>query len=185
MASKSTITALITVLVLTGFLGSRCNSVGAATHGSDATKPATVDWPVYGGQLSNDHYSELTQVNRSNVNQLKVAWTYDTGEPGGLETSPLIVGRVLYAYTPSQKVIALDAVTGKLLWKFDSGVTGAQPVRGLSYWTGGKQSRLLAGVMNFLYALNPATGKPIPDFGEDGRIDLRTGLSKLDFHLAN
>ncbi len=76
---------------------------------------ANLDWPVYGGQSTNQHYSSLTQINRGNVKKLKVAWTYDTGEDGGLETSPLIVGRSLYAYTPSQKVIALDAVTGKLL----------------------------------------------------------------------
>src|SRR5882672_292721 len=64
---------------------------------------ANADWPVYGGQPANQHYSNLTQINRSNVNKLKVAWTYETGEDGGLETSPLIVGRTLYAYTPTQK----------------------------------------------------------------------------------
>ena len=184
MASKGTSTAFIAVLAFAGFLGSRCGIAGAATHDSDTTKQANVDWPVYGGQTSNDHYSALTQINRSNVNKLKVAWTYDTGEPGGMETSPVIVGRVLYAYTPSQKVIALDAVTGKLLWKFDSGITGEQPVRGVSYWTDGQQSRLFAGVMNFLYALDPATGKPIPDFGEGGRIDLRKNL-RGDYQLQS
>src|SRR5579859_5107041 len=132
MTLKGTGTVLIPVLVLTSFVGVRCKIVGAATQSSDAKKRATVDWPVYGGQPSNDHYSELAQINRSNVNKLKVAWTYDTGEPGGMETSPLIAGRVLYTYTPSQKVIALDAATGKLLWKFDSGVTAEQPVRGAS-----------------------------------------------------
>ena len=71
--------------------------------------------------MEGQHYSPLTQINRNNVTKLKVQWTYDTGEEGILETNPLIVGRVLYAYTPSQKVIALDAATGKLLWKFDSG----------------------------------------------------------------
>ena len=103
------------------------------------------DWPVYGGQSEGDHYSPLTQISRANVHLLKESWRYDAREEGGLETNPVIVGRTLYAYTASQKVIAVDAGTGKLLWKFDSGVTGAQPVRGLSYWTDGKQSRLLAG----------------------------------------
>ena len=131
---------------------------------------------MYGGQLANDHYSPLTQINRSNVNQLKVAWTFDTREQGGLQTSPLVVGRVLYAYTPTQKVIALDAATGKLLWTFDSGIKGTQPDRGLSWWSDGSESRLFADVMNFLYALDPATGKPIPTFGENGRIDLRKEL---------
>ena len=137
---------------------------------------ANADWPVYGGQPTNQHYSSLTQINRANVNKLKVAWTFDTGEEGGLETSPLIVGRTLFAYTPSQKVIAVDGVTGKLLWKFDSGIKAEQPARGVAYWTDGKEGRVLAGVMNYLYALDPATGKPIPSFGEGGRIDLRKNL---------
>jgi len=130
-----------------------------------------------GGQASADHYSSLQQINRRNVKQLKVAWQFDAGEAGnGMETNPIIVGRSVYTYTSSQKVIALDATTGKLLWTFNSGINGTQPVRGLAYWTDGKESRLLAGIMNFLYALDPATGKPIEGFAENGRIDLRKGL---------
>ena len=71
------------------------------------------------GAPENTHYSSLKQINRENVKQLQVAWRFDTGESGGLQTSPIIVGDVLYAYSPSQKVIALNAATGKLLWKFD------------------------------------------------------------------
>jgi quinoprotein glucose dehydrogenase len=136
----------------------------------------TIDWPTYGGQVEENHYSALTQINRQNVSQLRVAWKYDSEEGGGLETSPIIVGKTLYACTPSQKVVALDATTGKLLWKFDSKIVGTQPVRGVSYWTDGKESRIFAGVMNFLYALDPATGEPIAQFGENGRIDLRKNL---------
>src|ERR1700761_276437 len=160
---------------------------GGAQHsidtqsGSRETRPPARDWPVYGGQKADDHYSPLTQINRGNVGKLAVAWTYDTGEKGvGLQTSPLIVGRALYAYTPTQKVIALDAATGKLLWSFDSGVAGTQPVRGLTWWADsskyGSGSRLFAGIANFLYALDPRDGKPITSFGEAGRIDLRKNL---------
>src|SRR5271155_5615399 len=138
----------------------------------------SIDWPVDGGQLAGDHYSTLSQINRRNVSQLRVAWTYDTGEQGGVQTSPIIVGGVLYAYTPSQKVIALDAATGKLLWKFDSGIGGTQPARGLAYWSEDRESRILAGVMNYLYALDPATGKLIPGFGDNGRVDLRKDLGR-------
>ncbi len=145
-------------------------------HRSDSVVQ-TRDWPVYGGQKADDHYSPLTQINRSNVDKLKVAWTFDTGERGvGLQTSPLVVGRTLYAYTPTQKVIALDAATGKLLWTFDSGVTSTQPVRGLTWWSDGTETRLFAGIANFLYALNPRDGKPIQTFGEGGHVDLRKNL---------
>lgn len=136
------------------------------------------DWPIYGGALENDHYSDLAQINRSNVKQLKVAWSFDTQEEGGLQTSPLEIEGVLYGLTPSQKVFAVDATTGKLFWKFDSGVKGTQPDRGLAYWTDGKDKRILVGVMNYLYALDAATGAPIRSFGKNGRIDLREDLGR-------
>ena len=134
-----------------------------------------VSWPAYGG-ANGDHYSRLAQINRANVHSLRKAWTFDTGETGNIETNPLIIGDTLYAYTPSQKVIALDAATGKLKWKFDSGIASSQPARGVTYWTDGKDERIFAGIMNYLYCLDPKTGKPIASFGENGRIDLRKGL---------
>jgi quinoprotein glucose dehydrogenase len=134
------------------------------------------DWPAYGGGADQDHYSPLAQINRDNVNGLQQAWIYDTGEKGNLEVNPVIVGRTLYAYTSTQKVIALDAATGKLKWQFDSGIRGTQPTRGVAYWTDGKEARLFAGVMNFLYCLDAETGKPIASFGENGRVDLRKNL---------
>jgi quinoprotein glucose dehydrogenase len=143
----------------------------AVAHGQVAQ-----DWPFFGGQPANDHYSALQQINRNNVSQLRVAWTFDSGEKGGMETNPVIVGQVLYAFTPTQKVIALDASIGRLLWKFDAGINGTQPARGVAYWTDGRESRVFAGIMNYLYSLDAKTGKPIPGFGEDGRIDLRKGL---------
>jgi quinoprotein glucose dehydrogenase len=140
--------------------------------------PKRRDWPSYGGSPENDHYSPLAQINRNNVAQLKIAWTFDTGEEGGLQTSPLILDGVLYGITPSQKVFALNAATGELLWKFDSGVKGTQPDRGLAYWAEDKDRRILVGVMNFLYALDAATGKPVATFGDNGRIDLRENLGR-------
>jgi len=138
---------------------------------------SSVAWPVYNGGPDGDHYSQLKQINRANVQQLRVAWSFDTGEKGGIEDNPLMVGRTLYAYTPTQKVVALDAATGRLKWKFDAGVAGGtQPARGMAYWTDGKEGRIFAGVMNFLYCLDPETGKPIASFGESGRIDLRKDL---------
>jgi len=141
-----------------------------------AARSAGMDWPIYGGTPNATRYSSLTQIDRKNVRQLKVAWQFNSGELGDSQTNPLIVGRTLYAYTPTMKIVALDAATGALLWRFDAGIEGSGPQRGMSYWTDGKDRRLLASVMNYLYALDPATGKPIESFGENGRIDLRQGL---------
>jgi quinoprotein glucose dehydrogenase len=136
------------------------------------------DWPVYGGSAASTHYSSLAQINRGNVKNLQVAWSFDSGEIGGLQTSPIIVDGILYGITPTQKIFALNAATGKLLWKFDSGIRGTQPDRGLAYWSDGRDKRIIAGVMHFVYALDAATGKPIDSFGRNGRIDLREGLGR-------
>src|ERR1700756_2718122 len=136
------------------------------------------DWSVYGGSQEYQHYSPLAQVNRANVKQLQVAWSYDTGEQGGLQTSPLMVDGMLYGISPTQKIFAVDAATGTELWKFDSGIKGMQPDRGLAYWADKDDKRILVGVMNFLYGLDAKTGKPIPSFGSDGRIDLQENLGR-------
>jgi len=159
-------------------------SVGLLAQAPETSAPLTAhatgqqDWPVYGGTPANNHYSNLSQINRKNVSHLAVAWSFDTQEEGGLQSSPIIVDGVLYGITPTQKVFSLDAATGKLLWKFDSGIRGTQPDRGLAYWIDGKDKRILVGVMNFLYALDAATGNPIPSFGNAGRIDLRENLGR-------
>jgi quinoprotein glucose dehydrogenase len=149
--------------------------------GLPATKSApqkVADWPTYGGNSEDNRYSTLAQINRSNVSKLQVAWTYDSGETGGIETSPIIVGNVLYTYTPTARVVALNASTGELLWKFDSGLPGAKVVRAVTYWTDGKDSRILAGVLSYVYELDAETGKPVPTFGNNGRIDMREGLGR-------
>ncbi len=146
-----------------------------ALHGARRSKAQDVSWPAYGG-ADGDHYSRLSQINRANVHRLRQAWLFDTGEKGNIETNPIVIGHTLYATTPSQKVIALDAETGKIKWRFDSGIVSGQPSRGVAYWTDGRDERILAGVMNYLYCLDARTGRPIPSFGENGRIDLRKGL---------
>jgi quinoprotein glucose dehydrogenase len=173
----------ISVLVLALSVTTTVARASGAKNSSSATdKNRTHDWPIYGGTPENNHFSSLSQINRKNVKRLRVAWTYDTQESGGLQTSPIVVGGVLYGLTPSQKVFALNAATGKPLWKFDSGIPGTQPDRGLTYWCNGagkdKDARILVGVMNFVYALDAITGKPIASFGKDGRIDLREDLDR-------
>ena len=143
-----------------------------------AQEPAR-DWPVYGGGSSGQRYSPLKQINRDNVARLRVAWTWDADDGrGDPQTQPLIIDGVLYGITPKHHVVALDAATGKLLWKFDSGVAGRGPNRGLTWWSDGEKKHLFTAVQHFVYALDPATGKPDPAFGTEGRIDLREGLGR-------
>jgi quinoprotein glucose dehydrogenase len=161
------VSMLLTVAVAT---------LGICVAASSAQSPKSRDWPVFNGDSEGDHYSPLSQINRQNVAKLQVAWQFDTGEEGGLEVNPIVIAGVVYANTPTRKVVALDAASGKLIWKFDSGSGGIGPVRGVAYWTDGKQSRIFTGVGSFLYALNAPTGKVLQTFGESGRIDLRKGL---------
>src|SRR3954452_13890693 len=79
-----------------------------SANGSQAKAAPNIDWFSNGGP-DGSHYSRLAQINRSNVAELKLAWSFDTGETGGLQASPTVVDCVLYAYTPSQKILALDA----------------------------------------------------------------------------
>lgn len=121
----------------------------------------------------------MKQINRSNVSHLKVAWTYDTKDgPGDPQTQPIVVDGVLYGVTPTHKAIALNGATGKLLWTFDSGIRGRGPNRSVVWWSPRTERRLFVAVQSFIYALDPATGKPMADFGEQGRIDLRQGLGR-------
>jgi len=137
------------------------------------------EWPGYGGGPEGIRYSSLTQINRSNVSQLQVAWTFDSGEgPGGTQMQPLVAGGVLFALTPHHNLVALDAATGKQIWRFDFGIIGRGPNRGVAYWSEGGERRVFAAVTQFVYALDAATGKPISSFGMNGRIDLREGVGR-------
>ena len=89
-----------------------------------------------------------------------------------------MVKGVLYGLTPTQKIFALDAATGTLLWKFDSQIKGSQPDRGLAYWSNGTDPTKPPVEMNFVYELDATTGKAVPTFGQDGRIDLQEGLGR-------
>jgi quinoprotein glucose dehydrogenase len=138
---------------------------------------ASTEWG-YGGGVRQIRYSPLTQISRANVGTLTTAWTYDTGEPGALQTQPLVLDGVVYGYTPSHKLFALNAATGERLWTFDAHVTSSGPNRGVMYWRGAGETRIFAAVADFVYALDARTGQVIRTFGTDGRIDLREHLGR-------
>jgi quinoprotein glucose dehydrogenase len=144
------------------------------------------DWPSYLGDPERSHYSPLTQVTPHNVNRLQAAWTYHAGDArrdnrSQIQCNPLIIGGVLYGTTAQLKLMALDAATGVELWRFDpfAGTAGSVGVnRGVVYWTDGKERRILFTAGSFLYAVDARTGKPMPDFGTNGRVDLHDGLGR-------
>lgn len=143
------------------------------------------DWASYNGHPDGDHYSSLADIDTANVGRLEEAWRTTWAEPGDPETNPLVIDGVVYGYTPALRIVALDGATGRTLWTFDPGLQGIPvapgvhftgPARGMAYWRQGKDRRLLAGVMQYLFALDPATGRLITTFGKDGAVDLREGL---------
>jgi len=159
------------------------NFSNQGTQAQRSLAGAGTDWSVYGGGPESTRYSRLKQINSENVTNLKVAWTFDTGDayPGSeMQCNPLIVNGVLYATTPKLNVIALDGATGALLWRFDPHqgrkVLGKIRNRGVTYWSDGKQGRIFVAVRQHLYSLDAKTGKPVASFGAAGRVDLRRNL---------
>ncbi|MEO7141890.1 MAG: PQQ-binding-like beta-propeller repeat protein, partial [Bryobacteraceae bacterium] len=146
------------------------------------------NWTVYGGSAENIRYSALNQISRANVGKLQVAWTFDTGDVfprSEMQCNPIVAHGILYATSPKLRAIALDAATGRLLWSFDPNAALHLPQtkernRGMTFWESaqGAAQRVFFVSRHFLYALDARTGKPAPDFGHDGRIDLRENLGR-------
>jgi quinoprotein glucose dehydrogenase len=163
------------------------------------------DWPNYGGDPGGSRYSRLTEINKSNVGELKVAWEYHTrdisdGSDGrrksAFETTPIVADGTMYFSTPFNRVIALDPETGSEKWSFDPHVDLRAPYseglinRGVALWVdparveGGICSRrvFLATIDARLVALDAATGQPCSDFGAGGQIDLAQGVPNIIRH---
>ncbi len=151
------------------------------------------EWPNYGNDPGGMRYSPLREIDRRTVSQLERVWSFRTGDlpaqRGGrlppFECTPLVDDGVLYLSTPSSRVIALAAETGRERWRFDpQAKQGAlrkfQAHRGVALWEGPRgERRLLYGTTNAeLIALDAATGRPCPDFGSQGIVDLRAGVTE-------
>jgi quinoprotein glucose dehydrogenase len=138
-------------------------------------------WSDYGGAADAAQYSALSQINRSNVSQLEVAWIYPTGDDRRYFFNPLVADGVMYVLAKNNSIVALDAVTGKEIWTHgsESGTTIITD-RGINYWESKDRSerRLLFASNHFLRAIDARTGAAIPSFGDGGRVDLKEGLDR-------
>jgi len=176
---------------------SRAPSAQATSPRAATAEPADVEWRTYGGSYASARYSPLAQIDRTNVQQLRVAWRWRSPDHDVMarvpdvetfvnEATPLMVGGVLYVSTSLSQVTAIDAATGQTLWTHDPEVwkLGTPPNhgwvhRGVAYWTDGREARIFIGTGNaFLIALDARTGQPISGFGTGGRIDLTEGLGR-------
>jgi quinoprotein glucose dehydrogenase len=152
------------------------------------------EWPFYGGDPGETHYSALTRINRSSVGRLKVAWEWKTGEapmpefkttPGAFEATPLMIGGLLYLSTPYNRVVALDAATGRERWSYNPKAyeDGQVPNgtgfvhRGVAAWRDANgKLRIFMNSRYRLIALDAETGKPAAGFGDNGVVSLVSGL---------
>lgn len=158
----------ILVAIVAGFLATSCQK--ADPQGSGA------DWAHYLGHPTSSQYSTLDQINRSNVSQLQVAWSYDTGEQDMYQTNQLIVDGILYAATPNSRVVALDGGSGELIWTFDPDAIheglSDNDQRGLMYWRDGDLGRLFTNKGSYLFCIDTSSGKLVTSFGTNGSIHL-------------
>jgi quinoprotein glucose dehydrogenase len=166
-----------------------------ASSGSPMAQRAAVGWPVYGGDQGATRHSPLADINRRNVANLHVAWTWKPGEkalpeygtqPGTFQNTPLMIDDVLYVSTPYNRVVALEARTGRELWRYDpEPFKDGQPPngtgfvhRGVAAWR--DEAGRLKIFMNSRYrliCLDAASGTPVSSFGDNGIVNLTNGLS--------
>jgi quinoprotein glucose dehydrogenase len=136
---------------------------------------------VINGGEHNIRYSPLTQITKSNVKSLQVAWTYESGDHfagSEMQSNPIVIDGVLYATTPTLKVVAVNAATGKEIWKFDPSDGAVARARVRHRGVTVHADRVFVTYRHLLFALDKTTGKPIPSFGANGRVDLREGLGR-------
>jgi quinoprotein glucose dehydrogenase len=145
--------------------------------------PENYDWSSYLGGDNRNHFAPLDQINVDNVDQLELAWQYqsengDSTRMGQIQCNPLIIDGVLYGTSPTLKIFALNATNGEKIWEFDhqsSGINyGMNVNRGVTFHQ--RKQRIFFSAGPYLYALNAADGSLVESFGNNGKINMREGL---------
>src|SRR5712691_9456280 len=164
-----------------------CSLLWTARPVTGQTATKNIEWRWYGSDLANTHYSPADQIDGSNFGKLELAWRFHTESLGprpeyNMEGTPLMANGVVYSTAGTRRsVVALDAVTGELLWVHGEreGARGTAAPRqlsgrGLGYWTDGREERILYVTPGYrLIALDAKTGNPVAGFGRNGIVDLK------------
>ena len=135
-------------------------------------------WKDYGGGPDASKFVDLTQIDKSNVNQLQVAWTYPVRDRQSYRFNPIVVDNVMYVLARNNSLVALDATNGKEIWVHEN-LRGIAPY-GINYWESKdrKEKRLLFQMNHYLQAIDARTGKSILTFGKNGLVNLKEGLGR-------
>ncbi|HEY6509311.1 MAG TPA: PQQ-binding-like beta-propeller repeat protein, partial [Vicinamibacterales bacterium] len=136
------------------------------------------NWSDYGGTPDNARHVALSQIDKTNLERLSVAWSYPSRDTISYVFNPIVVDNVAYVLARNNSLVAIDASTGKELW-IHEGLRGIAP-RGINYWESKDRSdrRLLFQMNSYLQAIDARTGKSIMSFGSDGAVNLREGLRR-------
>jgi quinoprotein glucose dehydrogenase len=176
-------------------------SAGTISCNQDKSKTESTpdkDWPIYGGNKAGNRYSDLDQVNLTNVKDLQVAWSYNSNDSAAghdpknkqsheIQCQPIVVNGVLYGTNSTLELFAIEAATGKQLWKFDpfkDTIPRYHPSRGVIYWENGNDKRIIYSAGTNLFAINAGTGQPVTSFGANGKVNLHEGLS-INYDASN
>lgn len=169
-------------MAISGFYVTKLNAFKSAQ--SALADSSHTDWSEYNGDGSRSHYSPLSQITKANVSRLKIAWTYSsggadtTGNRSQIQCNPISINGVLYGVSANTQAFALNAFTGRELWKTNISDNGGTTSRGVTYFADGTLERIFFGAGKWLYAIDAKTGQPVLSFGVKGRIDLKTGLMR-------
>jgi quinoprotein glucose dehydrogenase len=149
--------------------------LGALTTALAQSRPERV-WGAYLGGADSSQFTALDQINVSNVSKLAAVWNFPTGQRSFM-FGPLMADGLVFVLAGANDLVALDAVSGAKVWTRPH--SGAVGTRGLNYWRSAdrRDRRLLYIAGGFLTAVDARTGQAVPSFGQDGRVDLRTGLA--------
>ena len=147
---------------------------------SGAAQQPYTSWRDYLGSSDSAQYSALRQISKSNVSQLQLAWFYPAdSKTAEFGFNPIVSDGIMYVLGKDSAITALDAATGREIWVHAVNTTLIAH-RGINYWASPNHEdrRILFQADNYLQALNARTGQIIPSFGQNGRVDLRVGLSR-------